>query len=104
MAAPVGAIVKLAPFDWRPDWPGERPPAAGDVVVTYSERTERYGRAYLIQQARLMTRSAVPGRYALRCLVLGGVGAIPAGVRLLVIVWRPRKRGSRQRQLAWARG
>ncbi len=90
-AAPVGAVVTLAPYDWGISrHRNEPPPSEGDYLLT--EGKTGYGTAYLIREARLMTRSAVPGRYALRCVKLGGPSVIPEGARVLIIRWYPRNR------------
>lgn len=84
MAAPPGAIVKLAPFDWysTPDDP--EPPGEGDCIVSNG------GSAYVILDAR-QNRNR-PDRYTLRCLKLEGASAIPAGTRVIEMTWYPRKR------------
>ena len=60
-AAPIGAYVTLAPYDWGISrHKNEPPPSDGDYLLT--EGAKGYGTAYLITAARLMARSAVPGR------------------------------------------
>ncbi|MGE3267102.1 MAG: hypothetical protein AB7P40_00030 [Chloroflexota bacterium] len=95
MSAPPGAVVKLAPYDWGVSrHRQEPPPSDGDILVT--EGAKGYGTAYVILDARLMARSAVPGRYALTCRVLGPAASVDlTGERVLVIRWYPRNRSRR---------
>jgi hypothetical protein len=92
MAAPVGSCVTIAPYDLSGTDSG---PADGDYVVTYSERTERFGTAYLVTDARQVRSTVHPNRWSLRCQVLGpydpGMVTSP-GARFFPIVWYPRKR------------
>lgn len=92
MVARVGDVVRIAPYDYgEQEQPG---PEEGDIIGTYSERTETFGTAYLILESRLMTRSIHPGRYDLRCRVLGPAGreTVPSGARAFTIVWSSRAR------------
>ena len=68
MPAPVGATVSISPFAMRS---GKPVPEEGVYLLSAS------GTAYLIVHARLMTRSAKPNNYSLRCLKLGGADRIP---------------------------
>jgi hypothetical protein len=95
--APIGAAVTLAPYDWGVSRHRlERPPADGDYLL--AEGSTGYGSAYLITEARLMARSAVPGRYSLRCVKLAGQADIPEGARVLIIRWYRRDRRGRDRK------
>lgn len=93
MPAQVGATVSISPYDYGK----EDGPEPGDVLVTYSERTQAYGTVYRVVSSRLM-RSAKPGRYSLRCEVLGRYDdvwtaeAIGPTARPFGIVWSSRKR------------
>lgn len=78
--APPGAIVRLAPYDWRGADP---PPDAGDYVVSSG------GSAYAILEARATSRA---GRLVLTCLKLAGPSEIPAGARVVDLYWSPRDR------------
>ena len=80
MPAPVGATVTISPFDMRS---GEPVPEEGVYLLSAG------GTAYLIVASRLMTRSARPNNYALRCPTrygavvklqggTGSVGSTPA--------------------------
>lgn len=96
--APVGATVTLAPYDWgQSRHRNEPPPDDGDYLL--AEGSTGYGSAYLIVAARLMARSAVPGRYSLRCVKLGGQNEIPEGARVLIIRWYRRDRRGRDRKV-----
>lgn len=81
---PIGAVVGIAPYDWRSDEP---PPTDGDVVLSTG------GTAYLILEAR---RTLRPGRLALRCLKLGPASAIPEGARVVTLAWARRDRRARR--------
>jgi hypothetical protein len=93
MPAPVGATVTISPCDLihAPDWPDPEP---GDWLVTWSERTERFGTAYRIVGARRVRSTVSPRRFALRCEVVGAVGAvtIPDDEQVYSIVWSSRDR------------
>lgn len=73
----LGTICRLAPYD-APD----RDVRPGDYVRT------RAGSAYLVLRARL-TRSKVPGRWALTCLRIS-VDEIPADSVVHPLEWYPR--------------
>lgn len=81
----MGAVVGISPYDWGAS--DEPPPTAGDYILSDG------GTAYLVLEARLMARSAVPGRYALRCLKIGGVEAIPPGSMVMGLHWYRRDKG-----------
>jgi hypothetical protein len=85
--SPIGATVTLT-YDLahHPDWPD---PDDGDWLVSYSERTETWGTAYIIKSARRVTSEINPRRFSLRCLKLGPDGKceIKAGDRVYPIGW-----------------
>lgn len=95
MPAPVGATVTIAPYDFGRD-DGPQP---GDIIVSYSERMETWGTAYRIVSTRLMARSSHPGRYSLRCEVMGKFEDVEhetvPGARFFTIVWNRRDRRKR---------
>jgi hypothetical protein len=92
----VGRVVSIQPYDC-----GERDgPEHGDIVVSYSEKTEAYGTVYRVVSSRLM-RSTTQGRYSLRCEVLGKYEQVQDGVapgaQVFLLLWYPRKRKRPQR-------
>lgn len=91
MAAPVGAIVGISPYDL---WDGPPPPSPGDILVTVG-KNERLGTAYRILTARHMTQSKEPYRFSLRCQVMGPAATVDLhepGVTVYTIVWNRRDR------------
>lgn len=93
MPAPIGTHVTINPYDLlhAPDWPDPQP---GDWLVTWSERTERFGTVYRIVGARKVRSALSPRRFALRCEVAGQHGsvAIPDDEQVYSLVWTPRDR------------
>src|SRR5690242_14817320 len=93
MAAPVGAVVTIAPYDLvhSPELPD---PAEGDWLVTWSERTEAWGTAYLIVSARQIRSAASPRRFSLRCRKLGPAAETLVGPedRVFPVIWLRRDR------------
>lgn len=94
--APVGAIVTLT-YDLvrNPDWPD---PVEGDWLVSYSERTDTYRTAYLIQSVRKVKSEANPRRFSLRCLKAGPADSttIDGPGRIYPIVWYRRDKGRKR--------
>lgn len=80
MAAPVGAVVSIAPYDWGTQ---DAPPAAGDFLLSNG------GTAYRILASRATRRL---GRFALTCLKIGRAADIPPSARTLGLHWYPRQR------------
>jgi hypothetical protein len=90
--APIGATVTLT-YDLvhSPDWPD---PDEGDWLVSYSERTETWGTAYLIIGARRVRSEINPRRFSLRCTKIGAAAGAGIGEadRVYPIVWYQRDR------------
>lgn len=92
MAAPIGAIVNLNPYDWWPAYEGEPPPHVNAVLRT------KTGRSYLIVKARKVNAERPPGEssWRLRCRVLSGLEADLftrlAGGHVYQLEWYERKR------------
>jgi hypothetical protein len=95
MPVPLGAMVVLT-YDLvhNPDWPD---PGDGDWLVSYSERTEQWGTAYLITASRKVRSEINPRRFRLRCLKVGPMAeaGIGEGDRVFPIVWYRRDRRKR---------
>jgi hypothetical protein len=83
MPAPIGAVVGISPFDMRS---GETAPEEGAYLLSAG------GTAYLIVASRLMTRSARPHNYSLRCLKVGGADQIPDGAPVIAFAFSRRDR------------
>lgn len=93
MPAPIGTTVTIAPYDLvhHHDWPDPEP---GDWLVTWSERTERYGTAYRIVTARKVRSTVSPRRFELRCEVVGPAdeASISDDEQVYPLVWYSRDR------------
>jgi hypothetical protein len=82
MAASVGALVTIAPYDWLGE---DAPPSEGDCLLSNG------GSAYGIVEVRETRR---PNRLRLRCVKLGTVEDIPTGSRVVGLQWYPRRRSA----------
>lgn len=99
MRAQVGATVILT-YDLvnNPDWPD---PQEDDWLVSWSERTEQWGTAYLIKTVRQVKSEINPRRFKLTCTVMGP--ALEVGIdenrgdKVYPIVWYSRSRKKRLR-------
>ena len=78
-AAPVGATVTIAPYDFWGEGPG---PSDGDCLVSQG------GSAYLILEAHQTKRQ---GRYRLRCLKVQPT-EVPEAAAAFSLVWSRRDR------------
>lgn len=91
MSAQPGGTVTLT-YDYHAEQFGTAPPGEDDYLVSWSERTETWGSAYLIRAVRQVRSEVHPHRYSLRCLKLGTVGEVPDDAAVYPIVWYPRNR------------
>ena len=96
MSAPPGATVALT-YDYHAELHCTAPPGEDDYLVSWSERTERWGSAYLIRAVRKVRSELHPHRYSLCCLKLGAVTEVPADATVYPIVWYPRTKRRRPR-------
>lgn len=80
MAAPTGAVVKIAPYRWLGS---DAPPGVGDFLATSA------GSAYQILDVRT---GRSPRRLSLTCLKLDGVASIPDDARVVQLRWFSRDR------------
>jgi len=79
MGAPIGAVVRIAPYDWRSD---QAPPGPGDFLRSNG------GSLYQILARRRVRRAY--GRYALTCLKVTAFD-MPADARVAELWWYPRR-------------
>jgi len=72
--------------------PDQPDPEPGGWLVTYSERTQRWGTAYRILSVRQIKSEAHPRRFSLRCEVAGPYeqAVIREGEQVHGMVWYPR--------------